>query len=192
MRSQRSGRSDLVPADAFGVAERASLETLFVRWPVVWPFLVVGAASIVVGGIVAAVTRPTGFALGSWLVAYLVLVAGVADIALGVGQAWLAGEAPRRADVTIELVTWNGAVVATIVGTVAASPLVTTIGGIALVVALLRFLAGVRTTGGSSNTSLVLYRFVLTIVLVSTPVGLVLAWIRHDLKGVRCRVTGSG
>ena len=127
----------------------------------------------------AAVTRPTGFAHGSWLAAYLVLVAGVAQIALGVGQAWLAGEAPGRADVTIELVAWNGSVVATIVGTLAAAPLVTTIGGIALVVALLRFLAGVRTAGGSSNTSLVLYRIVLTIVLVSTPVGLALAWIRH-------------
>lgn len=179
MRSHRSGRSDLVPSDAFGVEKRASLETLFVRWPVVWPFLVVGAASIVVGGIVAAVTRPTGFSLGSWLAAYLVLVAGVAQIALGVGQAWLAGEAPRRADVTIELVAWNSAVVATIVGTLVAAPLVTTIGGFALVVALMCFLVGVRTAGGSSNPSLMLYRYVLTIVLVSTPVGLVLAWMRH-------------
>jgi hypothetical protein len=168
-----------VPSDAFGVGERASLETLLVRWPVVWPFLVVGAASIVVGGIVAAVTRPSGFALGSWLAAYLVLVAGVAQIALGVGQAWLAGEAPRRADITIELVAWNSAVVATMVGTLVAAPLVTTIGGVALVVALLRFLVGVRTAGGSSNPSLVLYRFVLWMVMVSTPVGLVLAWIRH-------------
>jgi hypothetical protein len=177
--SGRVERSDLVRSDAFGVGERASLETLVVRWPVVRPFLVVGVTSIIAGGIIAAVTRPTGFALGSWSAAYLVLVAGVAQIALGVGQAWLAGEAPSRAEVRIELVAWNTAVVATIVGTLLGAPLVTTLGGVALVVALVRFLAGVRSAGGASNASLVLYRLVLTIVLVSTPVGLVLAWIRH-------------
>ena len=65
------------------------------------------------------------------------------------------------------------------VGTLLAAPIVTTIGGVALVAALVCFLTGVRAGAGSSNRSLVLYRFVLTIVLVSTPVGLVLAWIRH-------------
>jgi hypothetical protein len=171
------GRSDLAVSELGVGLESTSLETVVARWPVVRPFLVVGAVSIVAGGLTAAVSRPTGFALGSWVAAYLVLVAGVAQIALGLGQARLAREAPGRAEITIELVAWNGAVVATIVGTLLAAPLVTTIGGIALVAALLRFLAGVRS--GTSNRSLVLYRVVLTIVLVSTPVGLVLAWIRH-------------
>lgn len=180
MRYRPSGRSDLVvPEAALGVGEQTSLEILVARWPVVRPFLAVGAASIVAGGITAAVTRPTGFALGSWVAAYLVLVAGVAQIALAVGQARLARDAPGRAEVRIELVAWNVAVVATIVGTLVGAPVVTTLGGVALVVALLRFLAGVRTAGASSNLSLVLYRLVLTIVLVSTPVGLALAWVRH-------------
>jgi hypothetical protein len=180
VRYRRSGRHDLVVSDVgFRDGTRRSLEILVTRWPVVRPFLVVGAAAIIAGGITAAVTRPTGFALGSWVAAYLVLVAGVAQIALGVGQARLARVAPRRAEVMTELVAWNAAVVATIVGTLFGAPLVTTLGGIALVVALLRFLIGVRAAGTSSNPSLVLYRFVLTIVLVSTPVGLALAWIRH-------------
>jgi hypothetical protein len=156
-----------------------SLEILVARWPAVRPFLAVGAVSIVAGGLTAALTRPTGFALGSWLAAYLVLVAGVAQIALGVGQAWLARDEPGRAEVGVEVVAWNGAVVATIVGTLVGAPLVTTLGGVALVVALARFLVGVRSTGASSHAPLVLYRFVVTVVLVSTPVGLALAWIRH-------------
>lgn len=179
MRERRFGRSELAVSEVGIGLEPTPLETVVARWSVVRPFLVVGSASIVAGGITAAVTRPTGFALGSWMAAYLVLVAGVAQIVLGVGQARLAGEAPSRAEVRIELVAWNGAVLATIVGTLIAAPLVTTLGGVALVVALLRFLAGVRNGGGSSNPPLVLYRLVLTIVLVSTPVGLVLAWIRH-------------
>ena len=161
------------------VSRERSLGILIERWPVVRPFLAVGALSIVAGGLTAAVTRPTGFALGSWLAAYLVLVAGVAQIALGVGQAWLARDAPRRAEVGVELATWNGAVVATIVGTLVGAPLVTTLAGAALVVALLRFLAGVRSARASSSATVVLYRLVVTIVLVSTPVGLALAWIRH-------------
>jgi hypothetical protein len=154
-------------------------ELLVARWPAIRPFLVVGSAAIVAGGVTAAVARPTGFALGSWMAAYLVLVAGVAQIALGVGQAHLAREAPERADVVVELIAWNASVVATIVGTLVGAPLVTTLGGVALVLALLRFLAGVRTPAAPSNVSLVLFRTVLAVVAVSTPVGIALAWIRH-------------
>jgi hypothetical protein len=139
----------------------------------------VGAASILAGGITAAVTRPTGFALGSWVAAYLVLVAGVAQVALGVGQARLARDAPGRAEVVVELIAWNASVVATIVGTLIGAPVVTTLGGVALVVALVRFLTGVRTSIAPSNASLVLYRVVLTVVAISTPVGIALSWIRH-------------
>jgi hypothetical protein len=154
-------------------------ELLVARWSAIRPFLVVGSAAIVVGGVTAAVTRPTGFELGSWMAAYLVLVAGVAQIALGVGQARLAREAPDRAEVRIELVAWNASVVATIVGTLVGAPIVTTLGGVALVLALLRFLAGVRTPAAPSNVSLLLFRIVLTVVAVSTPVGIALAWLRH-------------
>lgn len=152
---------------------------LIARWPAVRPFLVVGSVCIVAGGVVAAVTRPTGFELGSWLAAYLVLVGGVAQIGLGTGQAWLAQAPPRWEEVRTEVVAWNLSVVATVVGTLLAAPIVTTVGGIALVVALGRFLVGVRTTGAGSRLVRVAYRGLTAIVLVSTPVGLVLAWIRH-------------
>jgi hypothetical protein len=154
-------------------------ELLVARWSAIRPFLVVGSAAIVAGGVTAAVTRPTEFELGSWVAAYLVLVAGIAQIALGVGQARLAREAPDRAEVVVELIAWNASVVATIVGTLVGAPVVTTLGGIVLVFALLRFLAGVRTAIAPSNRSLALYRVVLTVVAISTPVGIALAWIRH-------------
>jgi hypothetical protein len=154
-------------------------EDLIARWPAVRPFLVIGSVCTIAGGVVAAVTRPTGFELGSWLAAYLVLVGGVAQIALGVGQAWLADEPPRQTEVRAEVATWNLGVVATVVGSLVPAPIVTTLGGIASVLALGLFLAGVRKAGSASRWARILYRGVAAIVLTSIPVGLALAWIRH-------------
>ena len=87
------------------------------RW-----FVAAGSSCVVVGGLVAAATGPTGFEDGSWVAAYLVLVGGVAQIALGVGQQ-LVGAAPIRPGLSMaELVAWNTGVIATIGGTVASSP----------------------------------------------------------------------
>lgn len=167
-----------MPSSVRSGVDRSDSE-LIARWPAVRPFLVVGSVCIVAGGLVAAITRPTGFELGSWLAAYLVLVGGVAQIGLGVGQAWLAQAPPSGVEVRNEAVVWNLSVLATVVGTLLASPILTTVGGIALVVALGLFLAGVRATGGASRTVGAVYRGLTAIVLVSTPVGLVLAWVRH-------------
>lgn len=167
-----------MPSSARCAAGRSEGD-LIARWPAVRPFIGVGVACTVTGGLVAAVTRPTGFELGSWVAAYLVLVGGVAQIGLGVGQAWLAQEPPARREVRAEVVTWNLSIVATVVGTLVASPIVTTVGGVVLVVALGRFFAGVRTAGAASRTARTVYRGFAAILLVSTPVGLTLAWIRH-------------
>src|SRR3546814_20131767 len=48
-----------------------------------------------------------GFEHGSWLAAYLVLVGGVAQIALGGGQAWLADRVPRARTTRTEAWSWN-------------------------------------------------------------------------------------
>jgi hypothetical protein len=141
--------------------------------------VVAGSVSIVAGGVCAAVTRPTHFELGSWLAAFLVLVGGVATIALGGGQAWMAGEPPPDRAVAAELAAWSVGVAATIAGSLAAVPAVTTVGAVATVVALALFLAGVRRPGAGVRWPLVVYRALAAIVLVSTPVGVVLAWARH-------------
>jgi hypothetical protein len=149
------------------------------RWPAVRPFLVVGAASITAGGVVAAVSRPTDFGNGPWLAAYLVLVVGVAQIALGAGQAWLDANVPAVRLVRQELLSWNVGATGVVVGTLTAVPLVTSVGGAISVVALVLFLAGVRRAGAVPAWALVAYRSIVTFVLLSIPVGLFMAWSRH-------------
>ena len=96
---------------------------LISHWRAARPFVGIGAVLITAGGLVAAITHPTDFELGSWLAAYLVLVGGVAQIALGLGQSWLAEQTPRPATVRAEVASWNVAVAATIVGSLASAPL---------------------------------------------------------------------
>ena len=149
------------------------------RWRWAVPFVVIGSVAVVAGGLVAAVTGPTGFGHGSWLAAFLVLVGGVALVALGAGQAWLAAERPSDTMLRLELGLWNAGVVATIVGTLVGAPGLTTIGGLGTVAALGVFLRAVWRR--SASAPLWAWRSYLAgvgVLLVSTPVGLLLAWIR--------------
>lgn len=154
-------------------------EDLLERWPAARPFALIGSTAIVAGGIVAAVARPTDFDLGSWLAAYLVLVVGVAQVALGGGQAWLAAEVPDTALVTRQALLWNLGAAGVIGGTLLSSPAVTTLGGLVSVTALVAFLVGVRRLGAVPAWASLLYRGVAAFVLASIPVGLVLSWVRH-------------
>ncbi len=142
-------------------------------------FIVVGSAAIVAGGLVAAVTRPTGFEEGAWVAAFLVLVGGVAQILVGGGQAALVAVAPSRTTLAVELATWNLACAATVAGTLIASPPLTTLGGVALIASLVVFLVAVLKHGARPGWARTVYVAVVAFVLLSTPVGLVLAWVRH-------------
>ena len=142
------------------------------------PFLAVGSVAIVAGGVVAAVTRPTGFEEGAWLAAYLVLVTGVALIALGAGQAWFAPHPPTRRLVGAQIGAWALSTAGVVGGTLASLPVLTTIGGAVLAGALITFVASVR---GSTVAGIGVwcYRLIILVVLVSIPIGLLLAWQRH-------------
>lgn len=159
------------------------LGTVTQELPAAWrsgiAFVAVGSAAIVVGGLVAAVTRPTGFDEGPWVAAFLVLVVGVAQILVGGGQAALVADAPSRATLSVELATWNLACAATVIGTLIASPQLTTLGGVALIASLVVFLAAVLKHGARPGWVRTVYVAVVGFVLLSTPVGLVLAWVRH-------------
>jgi hypothetical protein len=159
-------------------AERAT-DRLVARWPALRPFAFAGSLSTIAGGVTAAITGPTGFELGPWLAAFLVLVGGVAQIALGIGQAWLSDEPPSPASLRAEVITWNVGMAATIAGSLLAAPAVTTLGGVVFAVALCVFLRSVPRSGASPRWARLLYRWLVAVVLLSTPVGLVLAWIRH-------------
>ncbi|WAX56063.1 hypothetical protein M6B22_16170 [Jatrophihabitans cynanchi] len=140
------------------------------------PFATVGAACVVGGGVVAAATAhaPTEHAL--WAVAYLVLVGGVGQLALGAGQAWLAGAPPSTAVLAVEFAAWNVGNAAVIAGTIAGIVWLTDVGGVLLVLALALLLTG--TAGARPGWLLRGYRALIVIVLVSIPIGLVLARVR--------------
>lgn len=149
------------------------------QWRSAIPFVVIGSVSIIAGGLVAAVSRPTGFDLGPWLAAFLVLVAGVAQIAFGAGQAWLSGREIPLQVIRVELVAFNLGAGATILGSLAQVPLVTTIGGVATILAVAAFLSMVVKSIAGPRWARWLYIVGATVILVSTPIGLLLAWTGH-------------
>lgn len=134
-------------------------------------------ASISAGGLISAVTASAPTQHSAWAVAYLVLVVGLAQGALGLGQAWLADDAPLRRLVITECITFNLGNTGVLLGTLFSLPVLVDAGGVALVIALTFFLRGVR-GAWTGNWLRVLYRISVAILLVSIPVGLVLAHLR--------------
>ena len=140
-------------------------------------FLVVGGACIVAGGLVAAVTEPLRLAHGSWSAAYLVLVGGVAQIALGASQRALTGRETPTPVLITELAAWNLGSALVIGGTLVGNPVIVDAGGVALVVALAVLARTVR-GGARPRWAVWTYRGALAVLLVSIPIGLVLAHVR--------------
>jgi hypothetical protein len=135
-----------------------------------------GLVFIVAGGLVAAVARPTGFALGSWLAAYLVLVLGAAGCIIAAAPTVL-GATERSA--TLGWVQWTLWLIGNalvVIGPLVTSPMLTDIGAVPLVVALVVALASSRRPCRLRWLAWV-YRIVLAVLIVSVPVGLVLAAI---------------
>jgi hypothetical protein len=91
---------------------------------------------VIAGGLVAAVNSAAPFAHGSWLAAYLVLVAGVAQITLGVAAAALA-PADRSARLApAQLLLWNVGSLAVPAGVLVTQRVLVALGSIALLAAL--------------------------------------------------------
>jgi hypothetical protein len=135
-----------------------------------------GVALVVLGGLVAAVTGPLDLAKGSWLAAYLVLVAGVSQCCLAVQHRVL-----RIADASANrllaiLVGWNLGNLLVIVGSLTSAPLVVDAGGILLLAALVAAMAA--TWAHRALARAVLYRVVLAALIISIPIGLTLAHVR--------------
>ncbi len=144
--------------------------------PSVVPFAAVGVAAIVAGGLAAAVARPTEWSDGPWVAAYLVLVTGVGQIGLGLGQAALAPPPPARR-LTIQLLLFDGGSLLVVVGTLVTAPAVVTVGGVVLTGALVSF----ALSGRAPSDQRVLrscYLGLLAILIVSVPIGLALSWGR--------------
>lgn len=156
-------------------------------WAPYLPAFVVGALCIIAGGLVAAVTGPMALAHGSWAAAYLVLVAGVAQIALAAGQGLLAAQARHpvgRRLLLLEFAGWNLGNAAVIGGTLWSATWLVNLGGAMLVVALGALLVATRTGPGRTalargrHVALLAVRSLVALLLVSIPVGLWLAHVR--------------
>jgi hypothetical protein len=140
------------------------------RWA---PSFLIGAGGIIAGGLVAAIAATNPSENGIWAAAYLVLVVGVAQIGLGLGQAWIATRSPASSVVLAELALFNLGHAAVIGGTLAGRTSLVDIGGGLLIVALGMYLWVTRKTSGGWVT--LGYRLMIAVVLISIPVGLVLA-----------------
>ena len=147
----------------------------------------IGVCSVVLGGLVAAVTGPLDLAHGSWLAAYLVLVGGVAQCAMGQARF-------RRPQVILprrswaQIGCWNVGNAVVIGGTLAGEPLAVDVGSALLVIALAIAFHAARpsaeATGSAAGEMSALvghaYRVLLLVLAVSIPVGVALAHLRHS------------
>lgn len=137
-----------------------------------------GAMAVVAGGILAAATASIPSQPTVWATAYLVLVVGAVQVALAIGLGLLA-ERP----VTGAMQAWifslfnlgNAAVLTgTLVGGDAGGAVwIVDLGGVLLVAAMALLLYCVR--GARRSWLLALYLAVVVVILVSMPIGLLLA-----------------
>lgn len=150
-----------------------------------WTMIVAGYVCIVAGGLLAAVTGPLGLAHGSWAAAYLVLVGGVGQLALGWVPGVLARPTAGRSAWAV-VITWNTGNLLVLGGTIAGVTLGVDAGSVLLAGALLLALVALSGWRGGlppdrSRWVLVLgwaYLGLLLLLVVSIPVGLVLAHLR--------------
>lgn len=97
---------------------------------------VIGCCCVLLGGLVAAVAEPLDLARGSWVAAYLVLVGGVAQCAMGHARAWSAAAAQPRRWGWVQIGAWNLGNAVVIGGTLAGRAPVVDLGAVLLVVAV--------------------------------------------------------
>ncbi len=148
----------------------------FAGWRAATPFTVIAVLAIVVGGSVSAALAhvPTRHAM--WLVAYLVLVVGVAQFGLGVGQSWLAQARPSRGLLAAECALFNVGNVFVMAGTLAGHVAWVSVGIVLVIAALAMFFYGVR--GPAGRRWLYVYRAMVVLVGASALVGLLLATLQ--------------
>ncbi|TAN03589.1 MAG: hypothetical protein EPN40_00550 [Rhodanobacteraceae bacterium] len=150
------------------------------RWRSGSPFLALGGAAIIAGGLLAAVVGLPGTAMFNlplrhfaWASAYLVLIVGVAQIVFGAGQAWLSARVPETRWVAGEWVVFNLGNAGVIAGTLCARFWMVLAGTLLFAAGIALFLLGTR--DGVRDGWLVGYRVLPALIFLSSLVGLALA-----------------
>jgi hypothetical protein len=167
-------------AAALDIAQPNSGATATSHGTLVRCWMTLGAISVVTGGLVAALTGPLALWKGSWLAAYLVLVCGVPQHLMGrVATRWNAVRAGW-----FVLAMWNAGNIAVIAGTLLAAPYLVDAGGAFLLVVLIALLRTLlrRQPSDAIVLSHGVWRWLvialLSALIVSVPIGLVLAHLR--------------
>lgn len=148
-----------------------------------------GVFCVVVGGLVAAVTGPLELTHGSWTAAYLVLVGGVTQCAMGQSRTRRPDVAQPRAWAWAQIGTWNLGNALVIGGTLSSQTLIVDLGSVLLVAALAIALQATRPTPAMAARSADRrvppwiersYRILLLVLALSIPVGIVLSHVRNS------------
>lgn len=126
--------------------------------------------------------RPRSHRAGTWSAAYLVLVCGVAQAGLGLGQALSTSRTPTIV-IAVQAIGWNLGNAAVIAGTLTAYTALVDVGGALLFVILILLARGLTATGGRPADRMRRwfrygYGLLILILLVSIPVGVILAHLR--------------
>lgn len=134
------------------------------------PFVALGVAAIVGGGLAAAAVAPHPTSQLVWMSAYLVLVVGVVQIVFGAGQARLASVPPAAGFLTAEWLVFNLGNAAVIAGTLLGRFWIVFAGTLCFATGIALFLSGTRKTAGGGWV--LAYRVLLILIFVSSLVGL--------------------
>lgn len=146
------------------------------------PFLAAGVACVIAGGLLAAATAYVTTQKTAWATAYIVLVGGVAQIGLGLGVAWLAPTASRRA-AWWSWACWNIGNAGILAGQLTGLIALTDIGAGWLVAGLVMVLVVVRTRHTQQGRPVApphpgvlgAFRALVLVLAVTMPIGIVLA-----------------
>lgn len=138
-----------------------------------------GFGAIILGGLIAAVTDPVDLYRGSWTAAYLVLVVGASQVAMGAALNIHNAQTQRWA--WTQFGCWNTGSATVILGTLSGSPEIVTAGSIFLVVALALALNATRKLSANipGRPWILAHRVMLGALALSIPVGIALSYLRH-------------
>lgn len=151
-------------------------QTPWIRVRAAMSFVVMAALAVVGGGVLAAAMAHAPNRMVMWAVAYLVLVVGVIQAVLGVGQALLLQRVPAGRTRIIEWLAFNAGSAGVITGTVVSSWRVVLLGTLLFALALVIFLYATRVA--RRGWPILAYRLLIVFMGGSAIVGLLLSALR--------------
>lgn len=138
-------------------------------------FLFSGLFWVIFGGLLSAATANTPTRVIMWMSAYLTLVGGVAQAALGAGQAYLARRLPTGGMRIVQWSVFHVGSLSVIGGVLMVVPWLTNVGTVIFDLSLLMFYVAVR--DGRRSAWLWPYRAAIIVVALSSFVGIVLSML---------------